>query len=285
MKNEILNIFKKTETDELLFNSKNQLIELLSKDTNWSKGKVKNNLDSLIKEGYIIFENNILKKGKYIPFTPRPVTPDYILQTKEIQDKGPQLNEKSWWILDFLYTKAYNIHTVFETNDDLDFEESLYVSTETIGKEVGLSQGQVVREMHKLSYYLGENFWRKPTEEEKKSRKYKNSLSYTINLPKRKELKKIILSVLKKITGKDLWKRVKTNWSNFIRKTKEKIQEAKSDFKKYQEEMLDGIYHWFEMKTFSEEKYKRYEADINRAGVDENWPLLLEIQENIRRGK
>lgn len=198
----VLRVISGIATPKNYFNSKNNFIEILSVYSGYSNIKVMGLFKELEKQNLIKFENQqvLLKSG--VCSEEALHIPSYILSTQKVQDQNYHLRAREWEILLYLNNKKNLIHFVFESNSNelKDSEAVLYVCIETIAKHLGYSKDQVRLSIEKISRYF-ENFWERPSEENKKKRFHKESNSGVFNLPERKEWKTIIENKVLKMTS------------------------------------------------------------------------------------
>ena len=183
-----------------LFNSKHHLLSVISCYTGYSRNKVLPIFDQLEKAGSFEIENCGVKINYDKIPQPRERenfqrVPSYILLTHSLPDRSLWLNDNDYRILIFIDVNRKILRNTLFTEDQkegLGFEESCFQCAKTIAEGIGISVHQVRRSLHKMKFYFGDLFYRKPTKKERKKRKYPKSHSYTIGLPERKDWKKII---------------------------------------------------------------------------------------------
>lgn len=152
-----------------------------------------------------------------------------------------------------------------------------------------ISKEEISKSLHKWSLYLGDNFWTKPSKEEKnqmfhkteiKSRNIKDNNPFAWpnvfrNLPTRRELKKIIYDKIMENFGftdykqiYDLQKRQKEE--NRLKQEETTFtKEERMFYEKYMNERKKkGLYRFIHLSTFAKERRKKIKESEERRNRD-----------------
>lgn len=197
----ILRVIHSIETSRGFFNSENHLISLLHEYIGLSFKRTREIYFDLKKEGMISFENQQVKCNDDYDWG-KGFTPNYILATLKIQDKSYWLRDREYEIICFLSDKRNKLHYVFENTQIKEADEILYLCADSIASELGYSANQVRLSLKKINNFF-KDFWVKATQEERLKRIHRSSRSKTINLPNRKEWKRIIEDKVLEMTQLD----------------------------------------------------------------------------------
>lgn len=146
------------------------------------------------------------------PFTIKRL-PDYLLLTHKLEDKSLRVNYYDYRVMLYIdFHFRHKICPLFEEckkeagvrGSSLWASEIEYSSCASIAKNTGLSLCMVRHILHKLRFYFGDRFYYKPDEIERMKREHHWSRTNTINLPPRREWKKIFEDKVKSICGDDI---------------------------------------------------------------------------------
>ena len=194
-----------SKVEKFYFNSPNHFIEVASKYIGCSPGKVRKELSQFD----YTFEDHQIKFKEYVNCDIKAV-PNYILQTRLMNDRSLYLSEKEYKILLYLDGLNKGIQKGAEEYKQvhrgyINWMPFLYPRIKTIAKGTGYTYEEVKYSLHKLCYYF-ENFYRKMSPNEWANKKYIRAKTKTIELPKRSEWKKIIESVIYQNIGNEMFK-------------------------------------------------------------------------------
>lgn len=208
-KNIVANLAGWKKRDYSYFNSENHLFEVIKAYTGWGIKKIKPLYDKLIRSNYMIFIDQQLLPCDWYDTNPFFIkNPEYILLTHTIKDRSLWLDYNDYQILVWINNRKNFIHKCLveeRKKKPLGFKESYYFASKTIAEELSLTIDQVRYSLKKLRNYF-KDFQVKAERRERCSRKYKNSRSYTINLPPRCEWKNIIRNKVKELTNDESYR-------------------------------------------------------------------------------
>lgn len=306
------------------FNSLNHLIDTIESHIGWSKQTVRTYLHHLIKEGCIAFENNQLQKLKEFDYREFSQVPKYFLATRNIQDSSYHVDIKDWIVLNVLYRGKKKVDYVFDNllseSEKQGAVNTCFYSLEGLkhllqkeGFEYTISE--IRGAIAKLKLYFGDDFhrWASCSEIDRRPMKYRESCSFTFEIPAQAEWKDIFTSKIEEMVGNQPLKYQKLRivtpaekrklektqlsilqWCKLLtfnevqKELLEKGKEIKEKlivrFKSYYEQLIDFIDELIEGKTISEVEAKQLEKEVRRRRHDESLlnEFLLKLQGNYK---
>lgn len=237
------------------FNSESHFYESLSLRTGVSVNFLKRKFKPLIKEGFYTFENYQFKQLKFIEGLENSTVPLFILATHKIKDGFFHLKEREYRILLHLDKLKKNIDYYNNLNGT---NSPLYPSCNYLAEELGYTYDQVRHSMNKLDHYF-EGFRVIEEEEER----IHESITYTINLPERKNWKPLIEAKVMEMTGltnlkdetgelflvdKGSMKILRQWWKKGVRISLRYYCKMKGDIQEQAERIQKGLEAWRRIK-------------------------------------
>ena len=177
------------------FNSENHVIEILASKLGLNKATVKKKFNSYKESNQIKFEGTkIIILDKSWEDNPFNQLPKYWAATSLHPDLSLRLKQRDYEILRFI-----------DNGLKIMADKSFYMMAETISKEMKekYSTYEVRTSLHKMQYWFGEDFYKKPKVSERHKRTYWQSRSYTITPPKKSERRQLIENKLKEVLGEN----------------------------------------------------------------------------------
>lgn len=241
------------------FNSLSHFYEDLQVETGYSV----NGLKSIFKKKIVFKNNQITFKEKLEYYEETKSLPNYILNTRKIQDGLYWLKEREYQILIYLDKfKKYIENQNIKNN----INSPLYVSIETIEKDLEYTHDEIKYSLKKLKLYF-ENL--RVKEDDYDQRIHKKSRSHTTHLPPRKEWKTIIEAKIVEMTGLDSlkiekpyyvdeedMKRLKQLWKKGVERSIRAHAKLKGFIEGQNQKLKKGAEAWQEIK---QEAHKSWE--------------------------
>lgn len=248
-------------------------------------GNIREAIKDLLNEGVIRYENEHFEMTEWRnidPFTIQRL-PDYFLLTNKLKDQSQRLSYDDYKVMLYIdFHFRHRICPMFEEcrkaanlqGKTLWASEIEYSSSESIGRATGYSKEKIRRILRNLRFYFGEKFYYKPDEFERNQREHHWSRTNTINLPPRKEWKRIIEGKLDEILDdKELdlprfvyydqwsqWKKIhdkeeKNGLPKYMQLRLSSFLAMKEHNKSQNEKLQEGLEEWKDQKE-SWELYK-----------------------------
>lgn len=175
------------------FNSENHLVEILALKLGVSKQTAKKQYLFLKQNNQVTFEGTkVIILDEKLQEDPFNNLPKYWVSTSLHPDVSLRLRERDLEILRFIDNGLRML-----------VDKEFYMMAETISMNMNrkYSEYEVRKSLHRMAYWFGEDFYRKPKFSERRLRTYKKSRSYTIRPPKKEDRKKLIENKLKEVLG------------------------------------------------------------------------------------
>lgn len=184
----------------ILVSSETQLIEYISSNLNYSQEVIRRSLLRLKLKGYFSYN----KEKEYIIINKRidnihsayfyTRIPLYMKKTFYLQDGS----KVTWTILDqmiFNYVDA--VRGVYDCRCSenemlLKIKSIFYQKIDSIAEKFGLTRAEVVNVINKFKRLFGKRCFRRAMQSEKFFRKHPYSMTYTLDIPRKRELKKVM---------------------------------------------------------------------------------------------